>query len=183
MITGMIVDFADLTSDARETLAHVSRAAAAAHNATWLADLDAARAEIAAADRKLARVWLADGAPVGWIGAEHAWGRIWELHPLLVSPTLHGRGIGRALVRDLEALVAARGALTMMVGTSDDAGATSLAGVDLYADLPMRLARIEVHRAHAVAFWQRVGYTIVGVIPDAEGPGKPSIQLARRLSS
>jgi aminoglycoside 6'-N-acetyltransferase I len=31
-----------------------------------------------------------------------------------------------------------------------------------------------------LGFWQRVGYTVVGVIPDAEGPGKPTILLAKR---
>ena len=34
--------------------------------------------------------------------------------------------------------------------------------------------------AHPLGFWQRVGYTVVGVIPDAEGPGKPTILLAKR---
>ena len=35
--------------------------------------------------------------------------------------------------------------------------------------------------AHPLGFWQRVGYTVVGVVPDAEGPGKPTILLAKRI--
>ncbi len=34
---------------------------------------------------------------------------------------------------------------------------------------------------HAYQFWQRVGFTVVGVIPDAEGLGVPSIHLAKKL--
>jgi len=75
----------------------------------------------------------------------------------------------------------AAGACTMTLGTSDLTGATSLAGVDLYDDTFARLATIEARRPHPVEFWRRIGYQIVGAIPDAEGPGKPSITLARRL--
>jgi aminoglycoside 6'-N-acetyltransferase I len=33
-----------------------------------------------------------------------------------------------------------------------------------------------------LAFYQRVGFEIVGVIPDANGPGKPDILMAKRVS-
>lgn len=58
----------------------------------------------------------------------------------------------------------------MTLGTSDSTGATSLAGVDLYDDTFGRLATIEARQPHAVEFWRRIGYQIVGVLPDAEGP-------------
>lgn len=67
------------------------------------------------------------------------------------------------------------------MGTSDSTGATSLSGVDLYADPIGALAALDVRRPHAVQFWRRVGYQVVGVVPDAEGPGEPSISLARRI--
>ena len=83
-------------------------------------------------------------------------------------------------MHEIDRIAAEAGALTMVLGTRDTTAATSLANVDLYDDLLGRLARIEPHD-HAVAFWLRVGYRIVGVVPDAEGPGMPSITLARRL--
>jgi aminoglycoside 6'-N-acetyltransferase I len=30
-------------------------------------------------------------------------------------------------------------------------------------------------------FYQKLGYVIVGVIPDANGPGKPDIMMAKRV--
>lgn len=36
------------------------------------------------------------------------------------------------------------------------------------------------HPSHAVGFWLRMGYSLVGITPDAEGPGMPSINLAKR---
>jgi len=90
-------------------------------------------------------------------------------------------GHGRRLVREIERLASAAGALTMTLGTSDTTGATSLSGVDLYDETFARLAGVEARQPHAFEFWRRMGYRIVGVVPDAEGPGQPSINLARRL--
>jgi aminoglycoside 6'-N-acetyltransferase I len=35
---------------------------------------------------------------------------------------------------------------------------------------------------HPYEFYQRVGFTIAGVLPDANGPGKPDIFLAKRIN-
>jgi aminoglycoside 6'-N-acetyltransferase I len=179
-----LVRLDELEPDAREQLAQITLPAAREHAPEWLPDLDAARDEIAEAlaPGKIARVVLDDGGrPVGWAAAAHAWGRLWELHPLIVAIEHQRSGYGRRLVRELERLGAAAGALTMTLGTSDTTGATSLSGVDLYDDTFARLANIEARQPHPLGFWRRVGYQIVGVEPDAEGPGMPSIKLARRL--
>lgn len=36
-------------------------------------------------------------------------------------------------------------------------------------------------RRHPYEFYLKLGYTVVGVIPDANGPGKPDILMATRL--
>ena len=69
----------------------------------------------------------------------------------------------------------------MLVGTSDTGDATSLSNVDLYDRPGTRIDAMTTQAPHAVELWRRAGYTIVGVLPDAEGSGRPSIQLARRL--
>lgn len=148
-------------------------------------DLDSALQEVRASfgEGRLSRVARDDeGAVVGWIGANSQYdGSVWELHPLAVRPDRQGRGIGRALVADLEARVRERGGRTLWLGTDDEAGQTSLSGVDLYPDVPARIAAIRNLRRHPYEFYQRLGFVIVGVLPDANGPGKPDIFLAKRV--
>jgi aminoglycoside 6'-N-acetyltransferase I len=147
-------------------------------------DLAAARAEVddSLQPGRLSRVWIAEGAVAGWIGGQPQYdGHVWELHPLVVSQAHRGSGIGAALVRDLESAVAARGALTLWVGADDENFETSLGGVDLYDDLPARLREVRGGGAHPCAFYGRMGFQIVGVMPDANGRGKPDIFMAKRV--
>ena len=123
------------------------------------------------------------GRVLGWIGARPAYGVTgWELHPLVVDPARQGEGIGRALVRELEAQVRERGGVTIVLGSDDEDGMTSLAGVDLYPDVAGHIRSIRNLKRHPYAFYQKMGYTIVGVIPDANGPGKPDIMMAKRVA-
>jgi aminoglycoside 6'-N-acetyltransferase I len=119
---------------------------------------------------------------VGWIGGIPTYdGNVWELHPLAVRPDAQRSGIGRALVLRLEQEVRARGGLTMWLGTDDVAGLTSLAGVDLYPDPLEKLAAIRNQRDHPYAFYLRLGYSLAGIVPDANGFGKPDILMAKRV--
>jgi putative acetyltransferase len=178
------VSLAELSEEQRELLAAVAYRAARRHAPEWLPDLSAAREEIdeALEPDVFSRVALdAAGIPLGYAAVKHQYGRLWELHPLVVDPDHQGRGHGRRLVAAIEEIVAERGGLTVWVGTSDETNATSLTGVDLYADPMTAIRSLAVHGRHAISFWQRVGYCIVGVAPDAEGHGRPSIHLARRV--
>lgn len=150
---------------------------------TWVPTIDAARLNVLEClePEMLSRVLLVDGSVVGWVGARHDYGSVWELHPLAVDEAQRGRGYGRALVEDVERLVAQRGALTMQVGTSDEVGRTSLAGVDLFRDPLGALRNMTATGPHPLGFWKAIGYTVVGVTPDAEGPGKPTILLTKRV--
>lgn len=149
---------------------------------TWVPTVEAARAKVVGAlePGRLSRVLLIDGRVVGWVGARHDYGSVWELHPLVVDEGMRGRGYGRALVNDVERLAAGSGAPTMLLGTSGEVGRTTLTGQDLFLDFITALRDLKPTGAHPLGFWQRVGYIVVGVIPDAEGPGKPTILLAKR---
>lgn len=119
---------------------------------------------------------------LGWVGGlEHYPDNIWELHPLVVHRAHERRGVGRTLVADLEDRVRDLGIHTLYVGTDDELGQTSLGGVDLYPDVLARLTALQNLRDHPVGFYQRLGYSIIGVMPDANGFGKPDILLAKRL--
>jgi aminoglycoside 6'-N-acetyltransferase I len=126
----------------------------------------------------------AQGTILGVIGAQpHYYGHAWELHPLAVHPEHQRKGIGRALVADLEERVRERGALTLFLGTDDEDDQTTLSGVDLYPNPLEHLDRIRNLRGHAYEFYQKLGFVIVGVMPDANGWGKPDIFMAKRVGS
>ena len=148
-------------------------------------DLAAALAEVHQSfdEDRLSRVAVDDrGAALGWVGGISQYdGHVWELHPLVVSPTHRRQGIGRALVADLEARVRERGGLTLWLGTDDEHDQTTLSGVDLYPDVFGHLARIRNLRGHPYEFYQKLGFVIVGVMPDANGPGRPDIFMAKRV--
>ena len=120
---------------------------------------------------------------LGWIGGfEEYAGNVWELHPLVVRPDSQRQGVGRALVADFEAQVAKRGGHTVRLGTDDENNRTSLGGVDLYPDVLGKLQSIENVGMHPLGFYLKVGYQVVGVIPDANGFGKPDILMAKRIA-
>lgn len=122
------------------------------------------------------------GAAVGWIGGRPAYnGNVWELHPLVVRPDQQRQGIGRALVQDLEVQVKARGGLTISLGTDDQNDLTSLGGVDLYPDPLAHLRQIRNLHGHPFEFYQKLGFVLIGVLPDANGFGKPDIFMAKRV--
>lgn len=148
-------------------------------------DLASTRDEVLASlgPDRISRVMLDEtGTVVGWIGGIRMYGgHVWEIHPLVVSGPHRGRGIGRALVEDLERIVAGVGALTLWVGSDDERNETSLAGADLYPDIPGAMRGIRNLRRHPFEFYVRLGFTVAGVLPDANGPGRPDIFLAKRV--
>jgi aminoglycoside 6'-N-acetyltransferase I len=148
-------------------------------------DLESALIEVheSFAEDRISRIAVDDnGAVLGWIGAIKMYdGKVWELHPLAVSQAAQGQGIGRALVADLESQVAERGGLTLWLGTDDENNLTSLGGVDLYPDPLEHLGKIKNLRNHPFGFYQKLGFVIIGVMPDANGFGKPDIYMAKRV--
>ncbi len=131
----------------------------------------------------ISRIALDDqGDTLGWIaGVSQYEGHVWEMHPLVVSRRFRGQGIGRRLVQDFELQVQARGGITVMLGTDDEDQRTTLSGVNLLPDIFEHIARIRNRGRHPYEFYQKLGYVIVGVIPDANGFGKPDILMAKSL--
>ncbi len=180
-----IVPLADVHPDLRHPLAILLRDAFAGFPDAW-PTLESAHHEIEASlgpDRISLVASIANTEVVGWIGGISEYdGRVWELHPLAVRSDFQGRGVGKALVTSLEQEVRERGGMTIYLGTDDLTGLTSLGGVDLYPGVLDKLARIENRRGHPFGFYLRLGYEVVGVVPDANGFGRPDIMMAKRVA-
>lgn len=121
------------------------------------------------------------GRILGWVGGQHSYAMVWELHPLAVSPEAQGQGVGAALVTALESRIKAAGGLTVMLGTDDEIDGTNLYGRDLYPDVLGAAQAIAVTNGHPFAFYQKLGYVVTGLVPDANGFGRPDIIMCKRL--
>ena len=128
---------------------------------------------------------LEDALLLGWIGGLPEYGcRVWELHPLVVRRDRRLCGVGRALVAAFEDEARHRGALTLTLGTDDDGGQTSTAGVGLYDDVPRHIAELhDPGDGHPFLFYRRLGYVVTGIMPDANGPGRPDIYMSKPARS
>ena len=145
-------------------------------------DLESATEEVShVLGRGFAFAAIEDARLLGWIGGLPEYeGRVWELHPLVVRRQYRLRGVGRALVAAFEDEARRRGALTFTLGTDDDGGQTSLAGVDLYEDIPRHIAELrDLGSRHPFLFYRRMGYVVTGCMPDANGPGRPDIYMSK----
>lgn len=155
------------------------------HLASGYRSLEIAQAEVDSffqADRMI-RVAIDDtGTVLGWIGGIRQYdGHVWELHPLVVKATHRRQGIGRALVADLERQVEERGGITLWLGTDDEENRTTLSGIDLYPNIFEHIQQIKNLRQHPYEFYQKCGFAIIGVMPDANGLGKPDIYMAKQI--
>lgn len=140
--------------------------------------------EMLAPDRIL-RVALDDeNNLMGWIGGiEQYNGHVWELHPMVVKSELQGKGIGRLLVLDFEEQIRRRGGITITLGTDDEDNRTSLSNTDLYNMTWEQIKNIQNFGGHPFEFYQKMGFVITGVVPDANGMGRPDILMSKRVYS
>lgn len=132
---------------------------------------------------RISRVAIGEeGTAVGWIGGQSIYrGNVWELHPLVVAESYRDQGIGRALVADFESCVRARGGITIYLGTDDETNSTSLYGQDLYPDVLAKAMQLTDRNRHPFGFYKKLGFEVVGLLPDANGFGKPDIFMAKRV--
>ncbi|SFD27748.1 GNAT family N-acetyltransferase [Clostridium uliginosum] len=123
-----------------------------------------------------------DNKVLGWIcGVEEYNAHVWEIQPLVVHKENQGNGIGKLLICKFEKLVALRGGVTIILGTQDEDNSTSLSGKDIYPDIFKQIENIKNLNHHTYEFCLKLGYKIVGVIPDSNGFGKPDILMAKRV--
>ncbi|MFA5600423.1 MAG: GNAT family N-acetyltransferase [Phenylobacterium sp.] len=176
-----IVDMATLTEAQR---AEAARILSEALHWTEYADPAEAAVEVARTLEDPTRSGLAaveDGRVLGWIGVIETYSHAWELHPLAVDPPRQRQGIGRTLIEALEAKVRAAGVITLYLGTDDENDGTNLYGRELFPGVLEAAERLEATNGHAFTFYRRCGYEVVGLVPHANGYGRPDIFMAKRI--
>ena len=107
-------------------------------------------------------------------------GNVFELHPLAVRKDCRHRGVAKGLVTAIEGIARQKGGLVIYLGADDESGETSLAGADLFDGLPQKIGDFKPG-THQSGFYMKLGYKIIGVMPDANGAGRPDIYWGKRL--
>ena len=121
---------------------------------------------------------------IGWIGARPQYdGNVWELHPLVINKKHRGRGIGKMLVKALESEVSKMSGFTIYCGSDDEDFQTSLSEPGIYDNLWEKINNIENYKGHPYEFYQKCGFQIIGIMPDANGRRKPDIYLGKRIGN
>jgi len=179
------IDYGD--SELIDRLGNIARLAFAETAPNWLSSEESATELVrdCATSNKLGRVCFSSGSnttddPIGWIGVVKR-RHVWEIHPIAVDPESQGSGAGRKLVEIIADLAKRAGASTLLAATSDETASTNLSGKNLYLDPGQRIKDLKAVDRSPFRFWESVGFTVVGLVPDEEGPGKPGIHLARHL--
>jgi aminoglycoside 6'-N-acetyltransferase I len=180
----------DLKPDQRQLIEQVAVLLVESFRADWpdaWPTLESARQEVleSLGPERLSRIAVDEsGAVLGWIEAIRQYdGHVWELQPLVVRADHRRQGLGRTLVTDLEEQVRRRGGLTLWLGTDDENNMTSLGGVELFPNVLEQAANIRNRRGHPFEFYQKLGFVIIGVLPNANGPGKPDIFMAKPVDN
>jgi aminoglycoside 6'-N-acetyltransferase I len=131
---------------------------------------------------KITLVAIDNGYAVGFVGASPRYGTTgWELHPLVILKSHRREGVGSVLVKALEKEVLVQGGVMIYLGSDDEFGTTSLSNCDLFHNTFKRIDNIKNLDNHPYEFYEKQGYKIVGVFPDANGIGKPDIWMAKAL--
>ena len=129
-------------------------------------------------------IGLCDGGELlGWVGLRPMYKTTWELHPMVVSPASQKSGIGRMLIAELEKKAGEQGIIGIVLGTDDEHDQTSLSQVDIDSENIFReITNIRNLRRHPFEFYKKCGYSIVGIIPNANGCRKPDIWMWKDIS-
>lgn len=88
---------------------------------------------------------------------------------------------GKLLVNALEVEVSKRGGITIYLGTDDESNSTSLSNTDIYQNTYDKISNVNNLNRHPFEFYLKCVYKTVGIIPDANGYGKPDIMMAKRM--
>ena len=132
---------------------------------------------------RISRIAVDENSKVlAWTIGDGVYDVTWELELLVVRRDSKLKRIGRKMLIDFENEVKKRKGTSVFIGSDDENNRTSLGGIELYPDPLEHLAKLRNLGGHPYEFYLKCGYTITGVIPHANGFGKPDIWMTKRLS-
>jgi aminoglycoside 6'-N-acetyltransferase I len=115
---------------------------------------------------------------IGWAGLIPMYKNTWELHPMAILPIFQGKGYGKILLNELEKIAQEKGIIGIFAGSDDESNKTSLSEIEITKDNIFEVIKnIKNHKNHPYEFYMRCGYSIIGIIPNANGLDKPDILL------
>lgn len=133
-------------------------------------------------NKRITLMAVENGHLIGFISASPQYGDTgWKLYPLVVKEEYRYKGVGSTLLCALEKQCVAKGGITIYLGSDDIDRKTTLSNTDMYKNTYAKLENVRCIGKHPYKFYQKKGYKIVGIIPDANGIGKPDIWLAKRI--
>lgn len=186
-----VIDLHEATTDTLDQAARVLHAAfSALRNPTWSTFSEARKEVKECIDPAfLCYACLRQDRVAGWVGMRPMYGEYtWELHPLVVDPRFQGLGTGQLLLEYIERVAFLKGIRGVVLGSDDQTNSTTLSDYDFENGMITEAIETIDHKPgngvqrHPYEFYQRYGYRIIGVVPDANGPGQPDILMWKRLT-
>ena len=121
---------------------------------------------------------------IGWAGIRPMYEKTWELHPMVVKNEFQRKGYGRALLNEMERIACLNGIIGLVAGSDDETFSTSLSEKEITGENVFEeIKNIKNYKNHPFEFYRKCGFSIVGVIPNANGPQKPDIWLWKDVRS
>jgi aminoglycoside 6'-N-acetyltransferase I len=119
---------------------------------------------------------------IGWVGLLPMYEKTWELHPMALLPKFQGKGYGKILLNELEKIAQEKGIIGIFAGSDDETNKTSLSEKEITGDnIFEEIKNIINHKNHPYEFYVKCGYSIIGIVPNANGKNKPDILLWKNI--
>lgn len=120
---------------------------------------------------------------IGWAGLRPMYKKTWELHPVAILPEFQNMGYGKVLLGEIEKRAREKSIIGIVAGSDDETGITSLSRKEITEENILdEIKNIKNLNKHPYEFYKKCGFFITGIIPNANGYGKPDIYLWKDIT-
>jgi aminoglycoside 6'-N-acetyltransferase I len=115
---------------------------------------------------------------IGWGGLKPMYDKTWELHPLVIIDEFQDKKYGKILLNEIERVANKNGIIGIVAGSDDETNSTSISEKEINGEnIFDEIKNIKNYKNHPYEFYIKCGYSIIGIIPNANGQNKPDIWL------